>query len=321
AERYAAARALPGARQMSDAELRTAAMAEIEDAAEADAAITSAPGAVPTLRSAELAVRLYPTDAKRAAGARSAPARGTAKQPYTSAGLVPVSADQSYPYIAAGRLYFDIGSSTYYCSAAAIRSRIVVTAGNCVHSGRDGQAGFYDNFQFVPAYRDGTAPFGAWDYSAVFVTTTWYAGGGRVPNAADYAMLEMDDQTVGGSLQRLGEVVGYLGYQVSALKSNHVHILGYTSVFDDGQRLHQVTSGSYKAIGQNSVQYGGDMRGGSQGGPWIQDFGPDAARARVVGVTSSYPSRTGLNTMSSSIPDSRFTSLLNAVCAHRAGNC
>ncbi len=317
AERYAAARPLPSARQMSEAELVAAAAAERDNAAASEAAF--APGAAPTLRTSELATRLY--EPEMAPSSVTAPAAGTARQPFTSAGLVPVSADQSYPYVTVGRLYLDIGSSTYYCSAAAIRARLVVTAGNCVHSGRNGQAGFYDNFQFVPAYRDGNAPFGTWDYSAAWVTTTWYSGGGRLPNAADYAMLEMDDQTVGGSLERLGDVVGYLGYQVSALRSNHVHILGYTDVFDSGRRMHQVATGSAKAIGQNSMQYGGDMRGGSQGGPWIQDFGPDAAKARVVGVTSFYPNTAGARTMSASIPDNRFTSLLNTACAHRGGNC
>jgi len=320
ADRYAAARPLPGAPQLSPADLAgMAADLQAADETVAGEALVSAGGAAPTLRTGELAVQLFEPRGRQAA--LTAPAAGSARQPFTSAGLVPTSADQSYPYVTVGRLYLDIGSSTYYCSAAAIRNRIVLTAGNCVHSGRNGQAGFYDNFQFVPAYRDGSAPFGTWDYNYVAVTNTWYSSGGRTPNAADYAMLEMDDQTVNGSLHRLGDVVGYLGYQVSSLKSNHVHILGYCDNFDSGRRMHQVTTGSAKAIGQNSMQYGGDMRGGSQGGPWIQDFGPDASKVRVVGVTSFYPTPTGNRTMSSSIPDSRFTQLLNAVCAHRGGNC
>lgn len=317
--RYAAARPLPGARALTSEEIAAAA-ADFAGGDEA-AAVESVAGAAPLLRTSELATRLYEPRGETREATITAPASGTAKQPFTSAPLVPISADQSYPYMTVGRFYLTIGSSTFYCSAAAIRPRLVITAGSCVHQGTGGSAGFYDNFQFVPAFRDGAAPFGTWDYNYVVVSTTWSAGGGRLPNAADYALLEMDDQTVGGVLHRLGEVTGYLGYQTLALKSNHVHILGYTTIFDNGTRIHQVTSGSPKAAGQNTMQYGGDLRGGSPGGPWIQNFGPNAAAARIVGVTSYYPSALGVNYIGASIPDSRFTSLLANACGHSGGNC
>jgi len=41
----------------------------------------------------------------------------------------------------------------------------------------------------------------------------------------------------------------------------------------------------------------------------------------VIGVTSYGPVATTPLFLGSSIPDTRFTSLLNAACAHRVGNC
>jgi hypothetical protein len=63
------------------------------------------------------------------------------------------------------------------------------------------------------------------------------------------------------------------------------------------------------------------MRGGSAGGPLIQDFGDNAALVKWVGALSTYNNSSAVKTQGASIPDSRFTSLLNNVCAHRPGNC
>ena len=63
-----------------------------------------------------------------------------------------------YPFRAAGRLFFLIGSSTYVCSASLIKPGVVVTAAHCVAN--YGQSQFYSGWTFVPAYQNGTAPMG-----------------------------------------------------------------------------------------------------------------------------------------------------------------
>jgi V8-like Glu-specific endopeptidase len=251
----------------------------------------------------------------------TAPASGSAGAYFTSSRLVPSTADTAFPYSAVGKLFFTVpGRGDFYCTAAVIKARILLTAAQCIHSGTS-SPGFFTNFSFVPAYRNGAAPFGTWDWNYVVVNTTWTKGGGRLPNAADYGMIEMDDEVINGALRKLGDVVGWLGYQTQKLRPNHAHLLAYCSNFDGGGRIHQVTAQSFRNAAQNNVEYGSDMRGGSAGGPLIQDFGDNAALVRVIGVLSYYSGSAKIKVEGASIPDNRFTGLLSMACAHRAGNC
>lgn len=249
---------------------------------------------------------------------------------FSSQPLIPATADREYPYSTVGRLFFTIpDDGDYMCSGAVVAPRLVVTAGHCVHSGSGNERGWFVNFEFIPAYRDGDAPFATWKGSAVFVTDPWYNGRDKVPNIADYALIEMDDQLVGGVPRKIGEVAGYLGYQTESLIPNHAHLLGYPVAFDGGERMHQVTAQSFrKEKRYSTVLYGSDMTEGSSGGPWIMNFGPasagqvganDPGRNRIIGVTSY-----GFDTVQmqgSSVLDEHFTTMLNKACAHREGNC
>lgn len=146
-------------------------------------------------------------------------ARGTFGAPYTSSRVFPIftgsgagfSADRAYPYRTVGKLFFSIDGSPYVCSGSVIQRRVVATAGHCVHSGTSG--GFFDNFVFVPSFRDGVAPFKAWNWRYVITTGAWASGGGGVPNAADYAMIEFGDQPIatGGALDQTGQCNGLAG--------------------------------------------------------------------------------------------------------------
>lgn len=257
--------------------------------------------------------------------------RGTFNQHFSSSRLVPMTADLAYPYRAVGKLFFTIpGRGDFVCSASAIRHRVVLTAGHCVHKGSGGTAGFYANFLFVPAFRNGTAPLLSWNWAYAAVTGTWASGGGGVPNAADYAMLEMGDKVVNDVVRRLYNYTGYLGYQTLSLIPNHSHILGYPCNLDSCLRMHQVTAQSARQVAPNNVEYGSDMRGGSSGGPFVQNFGEfstgqtgglNAGLNRVIGVVSYGYDSTDPKAQGASIPDSRFTNLLSLVCNHRVGNC
>jgi V8-like Glu-specific endopeptidase len=249
------------------------------------------------------------------------PANGNANNYFTSARLVPTSADRSYPYTTVGKLFFHIpNKGDFYCSAAVIRARIIATSGQCVHSGT-ANPGFFTDFEFVPAYRDGTAPFNTWGWEYVVVHNTWTGSNGKLPNAADYALIELEDKVISGATRKVGDVVGYLGYIIQRLRPNHAHLLGYPSNFDGGEKLHQVTAQALRAANPNNVEYGSDMRSGSGGGPLIQDFGDNPSLAKWIGTLSYFNTSTAVKVQGASIPDSRFTGLLNTACAHRAGNC
>jgi V8-like Glu-specific endopeptidase len=239
------------------------------------------------------------------------------------------SADRAYPYITVGKLFFSIGGSPFVCSGAVIQRRVVATAGHCVHSGTS--AGFHGNFVFVPAFRDGTAPLLAWNWRYVATTNTWATGGGGVPNAADYGMIEFADQPLspGAPVSKLGNVTGWLGWQTVSLAANHTSKLGYPCNLDNCQKMQNVTSNSFRTTAPNNVEYGSDARGGSSGGPWVQNFatlaagggtGSNTGLNRVVAVTSYIYNDVNPKVQGASIPDNRWISLFNLLCS-RAGNC
>jgi V8-like Glu-specific endopeptidase len=261
---------------------------------------------------------------------------GTLGAHYTSTRVFPMftgtstafSADRAYPYITVGKLFFSIGGNPFVCSASVIQHRIVATAGHCVHSGTS--AGFHSNWVFVPAFRDGTAPLLSWNWRAAIVTGTWASGGGTVPNAADYAMIEFGDQGVGGRTFALGDVTGWLGWQTLSLSANHTSKLGYPCNLDRCQKMQNVTSGAFRNTSPNNVEYGSDALGGSSGGPWVQNFqllqtgggtGSNTGSNRVVGVTSYIYVPSDPKVQGASIPDSRWVNIFNSLCRRVTGNC
>ncbi|MCP4654955.1 MAG: trypsin-like serine protease [bacterium] len=243
---------------------------------------------------------------------------------YTSSRLIPSSAAETFPYRAVGKFYFtDSVGDRFVCSAAVITRRLVLTAGHCVHGGP--VEGWHDDFLFIPAYYNGDAPFGEWDYSTAFVDSTW-ANSGEVPNAADWALVEMQDQ--GGN--RISEVTGKLGFVINLTADNHLHMLGYPVNLDNGEEMHQVTSGDYFFYLDNTVMYGSDMSGGSSGGPWVQNFnrksqgqggGFNRARAAVVGVISYGTDSPSDRIQGASIFNRDFKVLRQEACFNQDGNC
>jgi V8-like Glu-specific endopeptidase len=238
--------------------------------------------------------------------------------------------DDAYPYRAIGKLLYEIpGQGVASCTAAVIKPRIVLTAGHCVHSGQPG--GWHQNFVFIPAYRDGTAPYSEWHWSNVIVTSAWLNGGGAVPNEADYALILLQDKVINGDRVRIGDIGGWLGLKVNALFPNHVHMIGYPGELDNGEIMHQVASQSFSVSDNNNVLYGSDMKQGSSGGPWIQNFGmPATGQAAglspesnaIVGVTSWGPITTPDQMVAaSSTLDERLLDMLQQLCGEQEGNC
>jgi V8-like Glu-specific endopeptidase len=248
---------------------------------------------------------------------------------FTSARANPGSTlnESTYPLRATGKLFFTTPGGNAVCSASVLRLRIVVTAGHCVHSGSGGLSGFYRNFLFVPALRNGTGPFGTFTARSMGTTAQWAAGGGAVPNAADFGMLDINDKAAG----RIGNITGFYGFQTLSLSRNHTTKLGYPCNLDNCNIMQRVDSRNIRNTSPNNVEYGSNARGGSSGGPWLMNFGTQpvgglafAQTNRVVGITSYGYISTTPQVQGSSIPDSRaggFIPLLNAMCALRAGNC
>jgi len=139
---------------------------------------------------------------------------------YSSSRLVPQEARLYYPYSTTGKIFFKNQSgASFVCSGSVIKKRLIATAGHCVHSGSGGASGYYRDIVFVPAYSsNGTqAPYGTWAASSFKATPSWIGGNGGVPNSADFAIIEVADQDIGGQVKSIAQVTGRLGIRLIRL--------------------------------------------------------------------------------------------------------
>jgi len=306
-----------------------------EGAAQATGTSVSAAGAEPTSAGTSVAQlfdrSLFPQEAysEGNAGEGIEPNDvGTFGAHFSSTRLIPLTADRQYPYRTVGKLFFTIpNQGNFVCSASVFNYRLIATAGHCVS---DGNGHFYTNWVFIPAYRDGVAPYQAWNWNTATTTNDWHFGGGGVPNAADYAIIAVSDRVFGTKLTKIGRKTGFLGWQTLSLSQNHTTMLGYPCNLDSCEKMHQVSAGAFRNTAPNNVEYGSDARGGSSGGPWVQNFGATAVgqsgglntgRNRIVGITSYGYISTDPKVQGASILDSRWVNMVNLMCGFTAGNC
>jgi hypothetical protein len=212
------------------------------------------------------------------AAERKAAKQGSAQQippPYTS-----------FPTSTNGKVFFTDGGSNYVCSGTSVVSgnrSVVWTAGHCVH---DGASNFHTNWTFVPAYADGSRPYGTWAARALLTTSGW-ANNGDFSYDTGAAVVS----TNGG--RALTDVVGGRNIAFNTPRNQNYAAHGYPAASPfNGQRLWVCNSPLiYNDTSANPATMGIDcnMTGGSSGGGWI-------ANNAVVSV-NSYGYRTLPNVM------------------------
>lgn len=274
-----------------------------------------------------LAVRLFdPAPDQLRTEGPNPNAVGTQGLQFTSSRVDPSATDTTYPFRTVGKLWFtDPSGAWFVCSGSMIKPGIVATAGHCVASG-SGQ--WYSNFQFIPSYRNGSAPYGTWtSWASATTTGTWFSGGGGVPNAGDYALIVFNRNASG---YRIGDYTGWLGWQYPSLVGKHVTVLGYPQNLDSGAIKHRVDAQT--TSGSNSTGlWGSDMRGGSSGGPVVLNFRVDYSASssapqddgsnRLVSVVSYGPVAEGPMYQGGTIFSSTFQTLLNNMCTSYSWAC
>jgi V8-like Glu-specific endopeptidase len=220
---------------------------------------------------------------ERMRDARPAPAAkpgggGGGGKPSKAGSATEVPGDyQSYPTSTNGKVFFTENGVNYVCSGTALTSgneRVVWTAGHCVN---EGPGDFVDNWAFVPAYRDGSRPYGTWAATSLYTSTEWRTdgdfsydvGAARVALAGSTATLT---DTVGGRPIAFNYTPSQLTYSA----------YGYPQASPfNGQRL-WVCANAPLYLRDNSASPATmgiqcNLTGGSSGGSWI---------ARVNGVDS-----------------------------------
>ena len=253
-----------------------------------------------------------------------------------------------YPYSPSGKLFFNIGSSTFVCSASLIKRGVVVTAAHCV--ARYGARQFYSNWRFVPGHRNGvgnTPPSpGIWTVSQAWVPTAYFAGAaGQCAATApgvvckdDVAVLELTRKTTIPNFP--GTLTGWYGYGwnrfgFTSAGLTHITQTGYPVGLDSGQFMQRNDSQGFVAGSSlvNNTIIGSLMTGGSSGGPWVLNFGirPALTGATngtapnsniVVGVTSwGYTSLAIKQQGASPFTSTNIVPLVSSACAGADPRC
>ena len=191
-----------------------------------------------------------------------------------------------FPYRTIGKVFFTkYGGGNRVCSASSIGNYGVITAGHCVS---DGLGHYHTNWVFVPAYYNGTAPYGQWTANHLWVRTAWHNGG-----ANDY------QEDIGGAvLNKLGGLkisqrVGWLGFQASQNIVQHWHSIGYPAEYPfTGAKMIICAAGYARTdmvVGAlMTFGIGCDTTGGTSGGPLIKNFANVGGSTNYVNGVNSY---------------------------------
>ena len=215
---------------------------------------------------------------------------GTNNHPFSTAraDLSPTATNTAYPYRASGKLFFNIGQSTFVCSASLIKRGLVVTAAHCV--AEFGQRRFHTNFRFVPGHRNNVAPFGTWTANTVVVLTSYFNGTDPCSVAGivcrnDIAVIRVNPQAgrfPGTATGFYG--FGFNGFGFTGSGLTHITQIGYPVCLNNGQFMQRNDSQGFRsAPDQNNTRIGSLMCGGSSGGPWVLNFG---IRPALTGTTN-----------------------------------
>lgn len=202
----------------------------------------------------------------------------------------PVKHPSRKPFRSHGKVFFTLDTD-YVCSGTAVRSpagTAVWTAGHCTY-GSTGllTTGYASNWEFVPAYRNGHAPFGEWPKTRLRTTPQWKASSeGCLPLTAcgdvahDFGAANV--AKLGG--KTLQQRVGGRGISFNGERDRTYKAIGFPQAPPfDGESM-QFCKSAYQGPDNSQgnpppMRINCDMTGGSSGGGWI-------AGGRVASVVS-----------------------------------
>ncbi|MGW0751852.1 trypsin-like serine peptidase [Streptomyces sp. NPDC002587] len=179
-----------------------------------------------------------------------------------------------------GRVFFTMGDRTASCSGDSITSAngsTVITAGHCVKY----QGAWHTNWVFVPAYNNGSAPYGQWSATKTFATDQWAASEDMNMDVGLAVVAPLNGQT-------LSQAVGAQGILFNGGYSKKMYSFGFPAAAPyDGTKLVYCSGNSGKDfLLTKDHSLACNMTGGSSGGPWFQDFNEATGLGTQVSVNS-----------------------------------
>jgi V8-like Glu-specific endopeptidase len=238
------------------------------------------------------------------ASAAAVPPKNAAAKPNSAVSAqATVSASQrvsnvsTWPTSAVGRLYFMNEAETewFTCTATAISTRnknAAWTAGHCLHRGSGGNAGWFTNHIFIPAYDGrGSNTYGWWYGASLIASDAWTNRGDTKDSDMGAIIL-----TPPGSAT-LEDTVGAWGYTFGGSTAYaNVRTYGYPEkgynrpaadfaggehmMFCEGNTIDSATSSAT----DDRLKMSCDMGAGSSGGPLATGIG--TTNIRIVGTNS-----------------------------------
>jgi hypothetical protein len=172
----------------------------------------------------------------------------------------------------------DGSPTSHHCTGSVVDSPagdIVITAAHCVYG-----SGPAANQEFVPAYDNGSMPYGVWKVSAVYVASQWASG--RDP---DYDVAFLVVHNANGSSTPIQDVVGGDALAVDQSYTPLTTVIGYPS--DTNQ---PVTCTNYTTeFTSTQLQWDCDnYPDGTSGSPFLTGYNPQTGVGTVVGVIGGY---------------------------------
>ncbi len=196
-----------------------------------------------------------------------------------------------FPHRWDGRLTFRTATGTSSCSATVISGNNIVTAAHCVYDTAANR--FYNTWVFVPAYRNGSTPFGTFTARSCTVLTAWVNLPGafaiNTHSRHDVAVCKMNNNAAG---QTLNGAVGWAGRMWNASNQQLVFNSGYPArdfadvlLPSSTQFLRACTAETFLQT-TDTLGSGCSYGRGISGGSWLVNYKPLVVSGNVNSVNS-----------------------------------
>lgn len=181
-----------------------------------------------------------------------------------------------------GKVFMTLNGVDYQCSGSVVpatNKSLVTTAGHCVN---EGPGAFVTNFEFVPGYKNGQAPYGEWSATEVGTTRQWAQQGDFNYDVGFAVVAPLNGKY-------LSDAVGSQNIGFNQARGQQAYAFGYPAESPyNGQVLDYASgvTGNDTLGGTNDLSLRTNMTGGCSGGPWFQNFNASTGVGTQVSVNS-----------------------------------
>lgn len=188
-----------------------------------------------------------------------------------------------YPWRAIGKLFMHMDGEDYDGTAQIIaatrKQTLIVTAAHNVWDAKNNKLA--DKIVFIPAYRDGVAAYGQFEYDQAFILKAWIDKAGESPARYDVALLTLKPNSAGR------EAVSYTGslglrwnvpyiMSITQFGYSEAQMEGAFTTISVGQTFRKELPGNKCSPypGEEVLFSGSALVQGASGGAWIDSFRP-----------------------------------------------